>query len=92
MAGRLSSESCQETIKGWEVNCRRSPMSNLHQVKADLSERAFGAWHVYAKDNGVSIPSLIEAIGQALADALDNGQEPASMRPEWIEAARAIGR
>lgn len=60
--------------------------SALH---AYLSPEAHGAWAFYSEENGVSLTSLLEALGMELRGELEH-VEAHDLRQDWIKRARRI--
>jgi hypothetical protein len=66
------------------------PFNETRQaLHAYLSTGAHSAWQRYSEDNGVSVTSLLEALGLELEQELDD-VEPEDLRQDWIKRARRI--
>ncbi len=59
-------------------------------IHAYVTNEAFEAWHRYAREAGVSVSGLIEAIGTEFAAVGATGQDMGEHRPELIKAARRV--
>lgn len=58
-------------------------------LHAYLSDEAWDAWRHFSEENGVSVTSLLEALGLELAEELED-TEPDEMRRAWVKAGRKV--
>lgn len=64
-------------------------VTDRQALHAYLSKRAHVAWSAFSEANGVSVTGLLEALGQELADELED-VEPDDLRQTWVKIARRI--
>lgn len=66
-------------------------MADRSALHAYLSDEAHSTWHRFARENGVSLTGLLEAIGAELdAEIEANGNDPDRVRQPTVKAARRI--
>lgn len=58
----------------------------MPSIHATVTQEVQAGWRRFAAENGVTVASLIAALGQELAE-LDDGALQ-NFRSEWVQAAR----
>ena len=67
----------------------RIDVGDRQALHAYLSPEAHEAWQTYANENGVSVTSLLEALGLELRDELED-TDADELRQPWVKIARRI--
>jgi hypothetical protein len=66
-----------------------APPHDRQAIHAYVSKEAHTAWGIFSEVNGVSLTSLLEALGLELRGELED-IDAADLRQDWIKSARRI--